>query len=775
MAPDHSAASITGRSFAVRRKGFDPDEVRAYLGQLAEVINRLASERDGARGEVSSLQATAEARPEIDEDQLIAVLGEETARVLSSARKAATEMKERGEESVARMLREAAEEAGATRRTAEADAARARDAAANVRLEADEARRLAVEQAETDATRIQTEAKNDAVATRQAAEAEREAADADAAAARAQAETDAEARRAEAHGVLAERTTEAEAAAAALAQQGEAEAARIRTEAEGEAEAIRAQAEADRDAHQDEGREMVAEAQRVRERMLADLARRRKAAKVQLEQLQAGRDRLIDTYDAVQREVDAATSELRRALPAARQAAEGARIRAEAEPADSVDQLEAQIAAARAAGLPLVAPDEAAEASADETDDELVDPDAAAEEAALLEGDTDLAEPAPAVEVAAVDLTGGGPDLTESHGAPGADTAAEVSVDDEVEADTDALDTTGPGLDPEALEAAVADAAAPDGGDPSVGDVGEPIVGGDAEDAEEVDDLFARLKASREDSAASARDLLDTPSDTPLAPGRETTTEAVAAEAAAEDTAPEAAAAEDTAAEAEAGPGDELVDLLERRDGAIEPIENRVARRLKRVLADEQGRVLDGVRRAKGAPDLDEILPLDEQVLAYAAVVVDDLLAAAEEGAGFEGASLPSTASLDEVAEDLGRALAGVVRPRIERCFEAGDDTDDTSDRLRATYREWKTDSLVDSTRHHVLAAFGEGQCAVRPVGAPVRWVPDPASSACPDCEDDALAGAVPSGEAFPTGHAHPPAHPGCRCLVVGERVGTPA
>ena len=79
---------------------------------------------------------------------------------------------------------------------------------------------------------------------------------------------------------------------------------------------------------------------------------------------------------------------------------------------------------------------------------------------------------------------------------------------------------------------------------------------------------------------------------------------------------------------------------------------------------------------------------------------------------------------------------------------------------------------LVEATRHHVLAAFGWGQCTVRPAGSPVRWVPDPAQVACPDCEDDALAGTVPSGGPFPTGHTHPPAHPGCRCLVIGARVG---
>jgi hypothetical protein len=45
-------------------------------------------------------------------------------------------------------------------------------------------------------------------------------------------------------------------------------------------------------------------------------------------------------------------------------------------------------------------------------------------------------------------------------------------------------------------------------------------------------------------------------------------------------------------------------------------------------------------------------------------------------------------------------------------------------------------------------------------------WVVDDGGSPCPDAEDNALAGAVAAGEAFPTGHRHPPAHPGCRCVL---------
>jgi hypothetical protein len=51
--------------------------------------------------------------------------------------------------------------------------------------------------------------------------------------------------------------------------------------------------------------------------------------------------------------------------------------------------------------------------------------------------------------------------------------------------------------------------------------------------------------------------------------------------------------------------------------------------------------------------------------------------------------------------------------------------------------------------------------------GSRVCWAVDPNGPACADAEDNALSGVVRHGEAFPTGHMHPLAHAGCRCLVV--------
>ena len=52
------------------------------------------------------------------------------------------------------------------------------------------------------------------------------------------------------------------------------------------------------------GRQLITDAQALRERVLADLARRRNAGRAQIEQLREGRDRLLGAYEVVQRTID---------------------------------------------------------------------------------------------------------------------------------------------------------------------------------------------------------------------------------------------------------------------------------------------------------------------------------------------------------------------------------------------------------------------------------------------------------------------------------------
>lgn len=134
------------------------------------------------------------------------------------------------------------------------------------------------------------------------------------------------------------------------------------------------------------------------------------------------------------------------------------------------------------------------------------------------------------------------------------------------------------------------------------------------------------------------------------------------------------------------------------------------------------------------------------------------------------GNEVPSAAvaqHVDDLAEELGRAIAEPLRQRLELAMRsAGDDPAELADALGAAYREWKTQRIEASAHHEVAAAFSRGAYLTFPEGGLLRWVVGPAEGPCPDCEDNALAGEQPKGEAWPTGQLYPPAHPGCRCAL---------
>ena len=124
--------------------------------------------------------------------------------------------------------------------------------------------------------------------------------------------------------------------------------------------------------------------------------------------------------------------------------------------------------------------------------------------------------------------------------------------------------------------------------------------------------------------------------------------------------------------------------------------------------------------------------------------------------------------SCDELAGSLGRTLVDPLRVRIERSFDDCDgDLEEVTERLRALYREWTGQHIGAAVRHYTAAAYAWGAYEGSPDGTKLRWLVDRTGEACPDADDNALAGPVARGTAFPTGDRCAPAHPGCRCLVV--------
>ena len=283
---------------------------------------------------------------------------------------------------------------------------------------------------------------------------------------------------AEALGAEATQVLEAaHAAAAERAERAEREAEAIRAEALTAADTTRAEAiaareetlaAAERDAEEvaedgrQRGRDMVNEAQAVRERMLSDLARKRQTGRAQVEQLRAGRDRLLESLTIAQQSLDAAVKDLVDSVPEARAAAERAGLRIANEPTPTVETMEAEIEAARLVGHPLV-DGIAAPGSAGDLDDQPDPAFVTAEMEALTHVDEAL-EPSNEAESAAGE---------------GADTDDDERVDDEH------VDPSGPD-DPPPAEATESESSEPK--------ADESETTGDA-----VDDLFARLRGDRND------------------------------------------------------------------------------------------------------------------------------------------------------------------------------------------------------------------------------------------------------------------------------------
>ena len=199
------------------------------------------------------------------------------------------------------------------------------------------------------------------------------------------------------------------------------------------------------------------------------------------------------------------------------------------------------------------------------------------------------------------------------------------------------------------------------------------------------------------------------------------------------------------------------------------------AKKLKRALADEQNDVLDALRRGEPVHELDEMIPTArEHVARYTAAIVDDLETAVQLGGATSrigAAKLRKglvTESISAANDAVEQWLVVPLRDRLARCIEEGDgDNAVVTKKVRSVYREWKTQHIDESLDDVLRRAHGRGVLAGFAADTPIVWEADPRFSACPDCEDNVLAGAIAAGDKFPTGDLFAPAHQGCRCLLV--------
>lgn len=635
------AEEVATKEFPVGFRGYSQHEVRAFLAQLAA---ELAATRERERLQRERLVAAEEraSSRSLSEEEVEAALGREAGRVLQAAREAATDIRSRAEEQVARLVRDASGEG----------------------------------------SRAQQEAES----------------------------------------LLARRTEEAEKVALTIVTEAEAKAAEELDEAKAE------------------GRRMVSEAQAVRERILKDLARRRRVAHQQLEQLRAGRERLLEAYRLVRSTLDEATRELTVAEVEARAAAERAALRAASLPETTVEEFEAELAGARDIGL----------ASVPTARFVGVGHGQARNGSAVVDS-----PPPPEPEVDAEIVA-------EAHGEAEPEVEAGIEADLEPEPDfAAALD-----VEPEVAEVAVEPETEPEvAAEAEPEQEPEPVVDtyaetpvelstGAGEDAHTrapaspggIEALFARLRAERA-TPFGGEEADPTDAEAPIAP-----------DPVANGTVPATAGSPVVVAV-----DDE--DVLQVRDAEVSDVERSLAKALKRALANEQNEVLDILRRSSGGLPLTELLPgPSDHTARYLAVAGPELRLAARRGTAIPGEP-PAT---DDLAVSLAATVSEDLRARLQRALEGADGEEGPLvEGISAAYREWRTSRVEPLARHHVAAAHTRGRFAASE--GPLRWVVDGEEGPCPDCDDNALAGAIAKGQEFPTGQPYPPAHLGCRCTVVGE------
>ncbi len=496
------------------------------------------------------------------------------------------------------------------------------------------------------------------------------------------------------------------------------EAQRLREEADLESARRRQDAASDADAElqmaKQQGREMVNEARAYRERVLGELARRRELARQQIEQLVHGRDRLLNAFERARL---AAVDVMAEMTPLG-------------EPTEYVNL------SPTTGPVPLMVP---------------------AAVPVLDDATTSEPEPEPEPEPAPASETEDG-STAELH-------------DDELH-DDELHDDGGPLATVVSLFAG--ELVAETEGEADTRSRDHPVY--DLDEARpSVDDLFARLRAARADTVVqrATASIVDDEvgSDAAVTPSAPDAVEdGDAALAGAPDTvfqaSPVAPAAEvqldDTA--------------FGRRDAELTPLIVAAARKLKRVLADEQNDVLHVLRGAEPVRALAVLLPPEpEHLQRYITSVEAELLRAALAGAASvdDGATddheraIVRHRALQPAFDALAASMVAPLRERLERAVgDVGGDNGDLADAVRALYREWKTQRIDEHLDDVARLAFGRGALVALVPGTPVCWSVDPAGPTCPDAEDNALAGVIGAGEAFPTDHTCAPAHEGCRCML---------
>ncbi len=552
----------------------------------------------------------------------------------------------------------------------------------------------------------------------------------------------------------------AEESATRLVKEASADAMRLREEAELEAVRRREDAAADAEAEvemaKQQGRDMVNEAREYREKVLAELARRRELARAQIEQLIHNRDRLLNAFERAR----LATDDVMTGLVSVD---------------EDLPQEYVNLAPTTGPVQPVVLDPSAMtgpttvvsmfDRELEPDEDLLVRPTAVG----LVVDESPAADEAEAVVLVVDEVVDTAVDSAEE--------TIEETVGEAVDSIESAIDTVEDelitndetkndepknpvddvpsnvvslfGKDRTRPEPVVVNPEHPsvDNGTDNAADT--PGSGSEASapaQRDSVGDLFARLRESTVKKVAEATTSGET---------------VVTSRKKAGEPAKDAVADRPSPAAVVPMRDDEA---FARRAEVLAPLVISMARKLKRVLADEENEALEYLRGKKAVMSLDAMYgEAAGHVGKYADAIASDILAAAN-------AAASRKCKKDEVVPVITALLeAQLVAPMREKLAETlakHDDRGEAAKSIRGIYRQWKTTTIDEHIDDIACLSYSRGMYVTLTPGTKVCWMVDPDGPACADAEDNSLAGAIVSGDEFPTGHAHPLAHEGCRCLL---------
>jgi cell division septum initiation protein DivIVA len=508
-----------------------------------------------------------------------------------------------------------------------------------------------------------------------------------------------------------------------LVREASSDAARIRQEAEIESSRQRNDAVADVEAEielaKQQGREMVIEAREYREKVLSELARRRELAREQIEHLIHDRDRLVAAFDRARLAANDVVGDL-----------------------TEFDELSEEVARISGLSTPV-------DATAPIFFDHTKDPDAIPQSSESIEVEKVVGVIAESIDSTTVEVV---------------EVVEEVVV---IEVEEVIAET------PETTVVAMHEAPAGMSEHPS----SEPPA---QEHIAEVVQLFGKKRKETEAPQADVEvveppvevvEVVETKKQTVATTPQKKSVDDLFARLKQTSTAEVARTTKPKVVVPKVDQG-----VFDHRDEVLEPILVLITRKMKRVLADEENSILTYLQGKKSVVALEKVLPLaDEHLQMYVEALSEDVISAAMAGAQSLSKSLKAdlrkrvtrSAVMQVVSRTMDESTIRPLREKIQRAVEQSNgDKDEMSNLIRSVYREMKMQRVEQQVSDIARMAYSRGAYLVLDQGTQVCWMVDPNGPSCADAEDNSLAGSTDLGSEFPTGHVHPTAHAGCRCLI---------